>query len=295
MSIYVAGMVVAVMAGACIGAVKSTIWTYKKIRNLIRINKAKTGKDINSIDKKGRTRLMTAKTRKECQFLLENGCDINAVDPNGNTALMHIKDPKIMAFLGSNGADINAVNKDGKSALILRAEEGNDAAIEALLKMGASTSVSDKSKKPLWHYYLKGALDNNRIITRTENGERFFLNKDIFYNLMDQRGREEWRKSRKINMRVSNRDSMYICDSDEVKNFLASESTQYREATKRTMAMQEHMSQQKQQASSKEDMSNSDDAIERAIERKQKSRQTTAKKEATTKPVTRKRGEEKGA
>ena len=107
----------------------------------------KKGNDINTIDKKGVTLLISAikndRSNKAITYLLNNGADSNK-KVGGITPLMYAlayQNLSAVKLLINKKADINYVTKDGQSAIVFAIKGRNKEALQLLLDNGADKNI----------------------------------------------------------------------------------------------------------------------------------------------------------
>ncbi len=98
--------------------------------------------------------------------------DINAQDINGDTALIiavrllndrNDSRRKIFSSLLQAGANVNVQNKAGQTALMIAAQNGDFACVEALLERRAAVNLMDTSRQTALHKAVQSkAMKNNQ-------------------------------------------------------------------------------------------------------------------------------------
>ena len=110
----------------------------------------KKGNDINKVDKKGLTLLISSikydRSNKIISFLLNNGANPN-IKVGGITPLMYslaYQNINAAKLLVNKNAEINYVNKDGQSAIVFAIKGRNKEALQLLLDNGADKNLKIK-------------------------------------------------------------------------------------------------------------------------------------------------------
>lgn len=113
--------------------------------------------DCNTKDKDGRTPLIHATMNGDedvVDLLLSHGAGLQLVDNNDRTALhwavLHRHDRLLSLLLkhcAGNNAVVDAYTKEGRTALHIAIETGLEAAVEVLLKSGASVQFKARNKE----------------------------------------------------------------------------------------------------------------------------------------------------
>jgi len=116
----------------------------------------KTGTDINSEDKNGRTPLLRAVTGGHIDavgFLIENGADVNTSDKQSRVPLVYAlwaMNSDIVKLLLDKGADVQAKDKSGYTPLHWAVMMGSKESTELILEAGGDVRVeSTTGETPL--------------------------------------------------------------------------------------------------------------------------------------------------
>ena len=102
-----------------------------------------------AFEEAARTPLMLATSVEAAQLLLNRGARIDAHDSNGYSVLMNVAErgnPELIRFLITRGARVNEgrLSNPGETALTIARERNTPAAVEVLLKAGATDDGSGK-------------------------------------------------------------------------------------------------------------------------------------------------------
>ncbi len=131
-----------------------------------------SGYNLDSVDQSGTSLLMSQCRYGEDTlipaFLMRHGARPDYPrSPKGRTALIiacaYYGGIPLCSVLLSHGANINAVTNDGVTALMLAAQNEKADVVAYLLKMGANTTIKDKTGKTALNYATGANLDADVI------------------------------------------------------------------------------------------------------------------------------------
>lgn len=116
-------------------------------------NAVRSGFDINTKDRRGRTALHIAVENGELElvrFLLDNGAKVNVRDKNNLTPILMIEgydddsEKEIFSLLLEKRADVNVLDQDGESLLMRACGDEELEIVKLLLKHGADVNKKDR-------------------------------------------------------------------------------------------------------------------------------------------------------
>ena len=135
------------------------------------------GADVNAINKYNKTALLIACMDGKIDainVLLEAGADTNITETDGHTCLHKAVnancDEQTVQAIIDHGADVNAINKDNETALLIACMNGQNDAINVLLKAGADTNITETDGHTCLHIAVNANCGKRAVQAIIDHG-----------------------------------------------------------------------------------------------------------------------------